>query len=216
MSKQRTLSEHAAYELTKAGMTNNDDPRARKVAIDVMALVRRFEKQDHDDKTGPFVLEAFETLCTRLPLTPITDDPEEWDKFETERKNIDTGETEKRVIWQSRRAPSIFSEDEGKTFTDQRTGKVGTSVDHVKQAAERKAAEEDRAKRKADAAKRAEGKVETPAGEASLETPAQPKSKSQQRREAAMKEEKTDEQAQPESPKETDPPAKTEDSPKAA
>lgn len=146
----KTLVEHAAYELTKAGMANNPDPEARQVATNTIALVRRIEKMNMSEKQANYVIEAFSILTQFLPLTPITDDPEEWDKFEIDRKNVDTGEVEKKVVWQSKRATSIFSEDEGKTFIDQRTGKVGESVDHIQQAEEMKAAEEARAKRKAE------------------------------------------------------------------
>lgn len=146
----KTLVEHAAYELTKAGMANNSDPEARQVATNTIALVRRIEKMNMTEKQAAYVIEAFSILTQFLPLTPITDDPDEWDKFEIDRKNVDTQEVEKKVVWQSKRATSIFSEDEGKTFIDQRTGKVGESVDHIKQAEEMKAAEEARAKRKAE------------------------------------------------------------------
>lgn len=190
MSKSKTLVEHAAYELTKAGIANHEDSDARKVARDIMALVRRFEKQDHSEKNAPVVLQAFETLCNFLPLTPITDDPEEWEKFEIDRKNVDTNEIEKRVVWQSRRAPSLFSEDKGKTFTDQRTGKVGESIDHIKQAEEAAQAKEDRDKRKAEAEARRKAPVQpiehsspdVPAGETSIlpqksDTPSTPDKK---------------------------------------
>ena len=146
----KTLVEHAAYELTKAGMANNPDPEARQVATNTIALVRRIEKMNMTEKQANYVIEAFSILTQFLPLTPITDDPEEWDKFEIDRKNVDTQEVEKKIVWQSKRATSIFSEDEGKTFIDQRTGKVGESVDHIKQAEEMKAAQEARDKRKAE------------------------------------------------------------------
>ncbi len=169
----RTLVEHAAYELTKAGMADNADPEARQVATNTIALVRRIEKMNMTDKQAAYVLEAFSVLCQFLPLTPITDDPEEWDKFEIDRKNVDTNEVEKKVVWQSKRATSIFSEDEGKTFIDQRTGQTGESVDHVKQAAELKAATEAREKRKQENAERAKNPTphavlsDQPAGEVS-------------------------------------------------
>ena len=171
----RTLPEHAAYELAKPGMTDHDDAEARKVATDVMALVRRFEKQDLAEKSARFVLEAFETLCNFLPLTPITTDPDEWEKYEIDRKNVDTGEVEKKLVWQSKRAPAIFSEDEGKTFIDQRTGKAGESVDHVEYAKQLEDQKKARAERKAKAGER--GKPlpptdsEVPAAEAGVEPP---------------------------------------------
>ena len=173
----KTLTEHAAYELTKAGMANNADPEARQAATNTLALVRRIEKMNMTDRQAQFVLEAFSILTQFLPLTPITDDPEEWEKFEIDRKNVDTGEVEKREVWQSRRATSIFSEDKGKTFTDQRTGKTGTSVDHLKQAEEEKAAEEARAKTKADKKSIKEAMAEAPAAEVSAAPATTPEKK---------------------------------------
>lgn len=167
----KTLVEHAAYELTKAGMANNPDPEARQVATNTIALVRRIEKMNMTEKQANYVIEAFSILTQFLPLTPITDDPDEWDKFEIDRKNVDTQEVEKKEVWQSRRATSIFSEDKGKTFIDQRTGKVGESVDHIKQAEELKAAQEAREKRQAENAARTNKPhavmADQPAGEAS-------------------------------------------------
>lgn len=176
--KGRTIVEHAAYELTKAGMVDDPDPMARQVATDTISLVRKFEKQDHTEQSARFVLEAFETLCQFLPLSPITDDPDEWEKFEIERKNIDTGVTEKQVVWKSKRASMIFSEDQGKTYINQQNGKVGTSVDYLKQAEEIKAEKQARADRKAAAEERAKNPnpapaadlANVPAGEAVAET----------------------------------------------
>lgn len=179
----RTIVEHAAYELWKADMTENEDPAARQAAINTMALVRRFEKMNMDERQAKFVLEAFETLCMLLPLTPITTDPEEWDKFEIDKKNVETNEIEKKIMWQSRRATSIFSEDEGKTFFDQRTGDTGESVNHIEQAEKKAAAKKARQeaeKRAKDEANRPKpvGTVapEIPAGEATMvpEAPAKP------------------------------------------
>ena len=123
----KTILEHAAYELSKAGLTTNEDAEARQVAINTMALIRRIEKQKNNEKQQQYVVESFYRLCQHLPLSPITDDPAEWEKFEIDRKNIETGEIEKKVVWQSRRVPSLFSEDEGKTFIDQKNGQTGTS-----------------------------------------------------------------------------------------
>jgi len=138
----KTLLEHAAYELTKSGFVDDTDPENRKVATDVMALVRRFVKQDHNERTGRIVLDFFETICFFLPLTPITDDPEEWEKFEIKTTNQETGEETTSTRWQSKRAPRIISEDSGKTFIDQATGKTGESVnaaEYAKKVEEQKA-----------------------------------------------------------------------------
>lgn len=148
----KTLPEHAAYELTKSGFVNDEDPENRKIATDVMALVRRFDKQKHNERTGRIVLDFFETICFFLPLTPITDDPDEWEKFDIESTNRDSGVKTVAHRWQSRRAPSIISEDEGHTFTDLRTNKTGESVNHIEYAkkveAEKAARDQKRAEMK--------------------------------------------------------------------
>lgn len=163
----KTLSEHAAYELTKAGLANSDEQEARQVAINTMALIRRFEKQKNTEKQKDFILEALNRLLNSQPLTQLTDDPSEWEKFELNRKNMETGEEETKIAWQSKRASSIFSYDEGKTWIDQQTGKTGDSVDHIKLA---KDMEQDEARRKA-AKERAKTPVPNPAGHVSPDIP---------------------------------------------
>ena len=144
---ERSLIEHAAYELHKAKIANSDDPELKQVAINTMALIRRIDKMNMTEKQLEYTLQAFQGLVNHQPLSPITTDPNEWEKFEIKRKNVDTDEEETRVIWQSRRMPSLFSEDEGKTFRDEATGKTGTSLDHLEIAA----AEEKEAAAKAEA-----------------------------------------------------------------
>lgn len=126
----KNLLDHAEYELKRAGFTDSPNPDNQKIARDVLALIRRFRKQDHGQYTGPKVLEFFDTLGWFLPLTPITDNPEEWEQFDVTTKNTTTGEEETSSHWQCKRAPSIISEDGGKTFTDMRTGNTSESLKH--------------------------------------------------------------------------------------
>lgn len=173
----RTLSEHAAYELTKAGMTDHENHDARQASIDTMALVRKFEKQHHNATSTEFVLGAFERLCNFLPISPLTDNPEEWEKLEMTTKSDETGIEEKRVVWRSKRARTILSSDGGKTFYDESTGKGGESVDHTIAEKEKEVAERKAAADKAQAAERGKKpighvKPDVPAGEAPIETKA--------------------------------------------
>ena len=148
----KTLIEHAAYELHKAGTSNHEDPEVRQVAINTMALVRRIDKMNMTEKQLEYTLYAFQNICEHKPLSPITDNPEEWDKFEIKRKDIDSGEEEVKVMWQSRRMPSLFSEDQGKTFRDEATGQTGTSLNHIElaEAEKKEAAAKVEAKAKAE------------------------------------------------------------------
>lgn len=132
----KTLFEHASYELQKLGLHLDGDKASIKILTDTIALVKKFEKQNHDEYTSKWVLEFFETICQHLPLSPITDDADEWEGFEDTHKNLKTGKAEVTVRWQNKRAPSIISMDDGKTFVDLRTNKEGVAVDHIKQAKE--------------------------------------------------------------------------------
>jgi len=169
----KTLSEHAAYELVKAGVTNSEDPELRQVAVNTMALIKRIEKQKMNERQAQYTLQAFSMLCDFLPLSPLTNDPEEWDRFEIDRKNLATQEVEKKEVWQSKRQPSVFSEDQGKTFTDQRTGKTGELLDAKEYAAQLEKEKADRVERKQKAKERAEKPAEvddTPAAEQPIVT----------------------------------------------
>jgi len=136
----KPLTEHAAYELTKAGLSNNEDPEAKQTAINVMALVRRIEKQKNSEGQIEFILESLNRLLNGLPLTAITDDPEEWEQYVLKRYILDpetkepVGEPQEQTVWQSKRANHIVSYTEGKTWIDQATGKSGESVDHIEEA----------------------------------------------------------------------------------
>jgi hypothetical protein len=136
----KSLSEHAAYELTKAGLANNEDPEARQTAVNIMALVRRLEKQKNSDGQIEFILESLNRLLNGLPLTAITDDPEEWEQYELQRYILDpvtkqpVGEPERQAVWQSKRASHIVSYTMGQTWIDQATGKSGQSLDHIEEA----------------------------------------------------------------------------------
>lgn len=147
----KTLAEHAAYELTRLGLVDHEEEEARKVARDTMALVRRFEKQGHTANSGQYVLQFFEDICNMIPLSPLTDDPAEWEEFEMTKENKETKEKITEARWTSKRSPRIMSSDGGKTWVDMPTGKTGESVDHKKQAENRKKNEEAIAKRKAEA-----------------------------------------------------------------
>lgn len=182
----KTLVEHAQFELERADLINNPDPQARKVATDTIALVKRFEKQAHDQTTGKWVLEFFQNLCYFKPLTPLTDDPAEWEKFEIEKKNTETKEVEVSHRWQSRRAPSVISEDEGKTWYDMATEQSGTSLDHVEEAKKR---EEDR-KKSAENVKKREAKAKAAAEKTDKESSADAKTSDTTSDEAAPADDK--------------------------
>lgn len=127
----KTLYDHALFELLRAGQFADDTPDNRKIITDTLALVRRFEKQAHNTLTAKWVIDFFATVANWLPITPITDDPEEWEQYEDTHKNMKTGNEEKVTRWISTRCPSFISMDGGKSFVDLKTNEYTQSVDHV-------------------------------------------------------------------------------------
>lgn len=71
----------------------------------VMDLVSLFAEQDHSGLSASLVADLFRQLVMFEPLGPLTDDPDEW-------MEVTDG------LWQSRRKPSAFSRDGGKTYRD--------------------------------------------------------------------------------------------------
>lgn len=174
----KTLYEHAQYELKKLGLLQDGEHDSRTIVVNTLALIKHIEKMKLNEHTHKWVLEFTETLANHLPLSPITDQPDEWEAFEDSHKNLDTGVIEVTKRWQNKRAPMVISLDGGKTFMDMRTNKEGVSVDHIVQNKEwedaRKAREaakeaEETQKKNAETARNvvaaAPADTSTPAGE---------------------------------------------------
>lgn len=104
------LITHARRELELAGMFDLDaDYGPGAIAGQVLELVEVFAKQQHSGGSAAYTLGLFEKLARLRPLSPLTSEPEEWID-----RSVESGEP----LWQSRRCPSVFSRDGGKTWYD--------------------------------------------------------------------------------------------------
>lgn len=97
------LYSYAKKELELAGLLNSDSELDRCVARDVLELIKVFSKQGHSGFSAITTLNIFNKVARFENLTPLTSNPEEW---------IEVGPD----LWQSKRNPSCFSHDGGKTF----------------------------------------------------------------------------------------------------
>ncbi len=70
----------------------------------VLECVRVFAGQGHSGASAAITTAFLEKVLRYEPLTPLTDDPAEWNAV---------GEG----VWQSRRNSEAFSDDGGKTYT---------------------------------------------------------------------------------------------------
>lgn len=124
------LVKHAENELDLAGYTHTEpdvdepgkwdpDYEVRKA---VLELVEKFAEQGHSGFSASVVIGMVVPLLRFEPLTPITDNPDEWMPITSLEPATDSPN-----MWQSRRDPRFFSLDGGKTYhnVDERSNFLG-------------------------------------------------------------------------------------------
>lgn len=103
------LTEHAQFELIKAGLFDQDADYNGAHANAVMELVETFSNQHHSGASAALTLGIFSKLAQFQPLSPITSDPDEW---------TDVAEFNGSPLWQNKRRGTSFSRDGGQTWYD--------------------------------------------------------------------------------------------------
>jgi hypothetical protein len=100
-----SLVEHARNELQAAGVFNKDSDYDGMLGNAVMELVEVFAKQGHSGFSAETTLQLFDEVARFRNLTPITNNPDEWEKRD-------------ELTWQNKRRSTLFSRDGGKTWYD--------------------------------------------------------------------------------------------------
>jgi hypothetical protein len=106
-----SLRAHAKRELELAGFNGKDSAYGGALAPAVMRLIEVHAKEGHSGGSHHAVLSLFAALSNFKVLSPLTNDPAEWMDVSD---HYDRGGPK----WQSRRQPSCFSDDGGKTYYD--------------------------------------------------------------------------------------------------
>jgi hypothetical protein len=101
------LCQHAKRELELAGLFDEDSDYGGMLGRFAYEIVRTFASQGHSGASAEIVVDLVARLMRYQPLTPITTNPDEW---------IDQSEVSGTPLWQSKRDPSLFSTDGGKTW----------------------------------------------------------------------------------------------------
>lgn len=113
LKREKRLNEdsfgHAYRELKLAGLLDHDSDYGGLIGKAVLELVNTFNKQGHSGFSAQWVRELFAKLSNYENLTPITENPKEWEN-RTEISGY--------PLWQNRRNPAIFSENGGQTWWD--------------------------------------------------------------------------------------------------
>ncbi len=107
-----SLVEHAKEELERAGLFDKDSDYDGMIGKAVMDLCKCFSGQGHSGFSANWVMDLFNQLGKYKTLTPITDDPAEWEDVS------EMGGGCKKKTWQCKRNPSLFSENGGKSYHD--------------------------------------------------------------------------------------------------
>lgn len=99
------LYQHALSELRREGMFDEDADYGGALAHAVLELIETFARQGHSGYSAAMTRSLFDRLARFEPLSPITNDPEEWTEV------IDG-------MWQNKRRSTSFSNDGGQTWYD--------------------------------------------------------------------------------------------------
>lgn len=104
------LKDHAKCELERAGLFGGDSDYGGLLGNSVLELCECFAKQGHSGASAEMALDIFDKLVHFKTLTPVTCDPEEWSNVS------EYGSKNGPPLWQNKRDPSFFSNDNGKTW----------------------------------------------------------------------------------------------------
>ena len=122
------LKEHFKKELDMAGLFDKDSDYNGMIGKALMELCKTFSGQGHSGFSANWVLSLFDTLGHYKTLTPISDDPKEWNNVS------EMGGQNSPAMWQSTRNPALFSENGGKSYydVDDKKRKKNRSLNHKK------------------------------------------------------------------------------------
>jgi hypothetical protein len=125
--KQSDLVRHAEYELEFAGFNDREDDEAVKISKSVMDLVNILDKSTKNDAEIALVVGLFDRIASALPLTPLSNDPDEW--IDVSRDMLKERDVARgRTMHRNKRTISVFSFDKGIHWEDYRTKRKGTSL----------------------------------------------------------------------------------------
>lgn len=101
-------AEWAYEELKLSGLLDPDSDYNGAAGDCILEIMKLFSSQHHSGGSASIVIAALERLLNWHPLVPLTYQPDEWYD-----RSVESGGS---PLWQNKRDPSVFSEDEGLTW----------------------------------------------------------------------------------------------------
>ena len=111
MTEESSFVTWARDELQRAGLFDKDSDYEGMLGTEVMKMVETFSEARHSGFSASLAASIFARLAARKPLTPITNEPDEWMHIEEDMAGNAT-------TWQSRRNSALFSRNGGQTYYD--------------------------------------------------------------------------------------------------
>lgn len=105
------LTTFAKEELQRNGLFDKDSDYDGMIGESVLELVQTFAKQGHSGFSAGLTLHIFNKVASYKPLGPINNNPDEWNE-------ITDFPIEGKPLHQSKRSPSVFSDDNLQTWYD--------------------------------------------------------------------------------------------------
>lgn len=102
-----SMADYARKELELVGLFDEDSDYEGMIGEAVISLIELFATQGHSGCSADITRSIFDRLASFKPLTELTDNLDDWMKIEEERS-----------LYQSKRSPTCFSYDGGKTYYD--------------------------------------------------------------------------------------------------
>ena len=117
-----SLLTHAENEMKLIGLDKKESDYDGMLYEAIMKMIKVFADEGHSGFSAMKTLAIFDTLARFKPLSPLTNDPEEW---------MEVGEK----MWQNKRDSECFSVDGGQTYykLDDKEVKITSQIMVVKE-----------------------------------------------------------------------------------
>lgn len=116
--EESNLVKFAREEMLRAGLYDRDADYGGEIPEAVLEMVKAFSRYGHSGGSAEETLAILNRVIRFRPLSPLTNDPDEWIKI------TDGIASDDDPLWQSRRQSTCFSHDGGKTYYDIEEPKV--------------------------------------------------------------------------------------------
>ena len=105
--QESILVQKARFELERAKLAGEEFPDFNNKVLEIVSI---FASMGHSGSSAEYTRHVIDTLLRQKALSPLTDDPDEWEEHDPSMWDG------RNKIWQNRRDSTAFSTDGGETY----------------------------------------------------------------------------------------------------